>query len=407
MESVRLIVFSLLAACAATAGAEEIVVAPGEGTLAAAAEQAGGGGVLALQAGRYLGSVQLPGGVMLRGAGCDQSILVPDDPVAINCLGPGIIISGITIEGTESTRRGINTQYSVRIERCRFVGIPEAVALMGAPLSDIIACTFEDCRIGVRAIADASPTVWGCRFEGGTMGIFAMGGAPYIQSNLFRGTETAVRLLIGDGSGFPIVRANTFDRPKIGIEASARDRAIFGPSIRNNVFIGAPIVIAESIARSVSHNVVHDVEGSPVRDEGGRAVIDPEEHRIIDADPGLVVTDSGEIRFERRQVLHGAGIGDRRDAPPADIGPDEAWSMPGCGAPAGTQLPPVRFGEAKIANSVAEQYQFLQMQRLRLVEQGLTHRNETPFDIMTVRDAAGEEQTLEFDISRFFHERGL
>src|SRR5688572_9427199 len=113
---------SLVGVFVACAGADKIKVAPGPGAIAAALAKAKEGDVVKVGAGEYAESVEVPAGVTLEGAGADTTILTATAYSAINCRGPHVRISGLTIKPAEATVRGINTSLPVRVERCRLVG---------------------------------------------------------------------------------------------------------------------------------------------------------------------------------------------------------------------------------------------------------------------------------------------
>ena len=173
----------------------EIDVAAGDGTLAAALTRAKPGDVLKLAVGEYRGCVIVPEGVTVRGAGPDKTKMTGKGHTLIGIGGARVTLAGIELQVGEDMERGVDSDAPVRIECCRFVKFPHGVALRGAPLSDVIACEFKECSIGVRAIGKASPTVWGCRFDGGRLGVFDMDGAPYIRNNLFCQLDEGIHLL--------------------------------------------------------------------------------------------------------------------------------------------------------------------------------------------------------------------
>ncbi|MEX2217959.1 MAG: right-handed parallel beta-helix repeat-containing protein [Phycisphaerales bacterium] len=383
--------------------ADEHKAAPGDGTISAAAAKAKEGDTIVLEAGEYTDSVRLPGGVTLKGAGAGKTILTGKSYAAIYCEGPHVTISGLTIRHAEGVVRGVNTSTPVRVERCRFEKVPEAVALMTAPLSDVVACEFHECGIGVRAIAESAPTVWGCRFTGGRIGVFNMEGAPHIRNNVFDGVETGVRLVVGENADGAIIRSNVSHRCRnAAIEAESRAEPIFGPSIRNNIAVGCgtAVIAPAGLARRITHNLAHECGEAPFRDKAGKTL----ESENARDDPKLAFTPEGDVAIGAQEVTAGKGLGAAKGEA-ADIGPEKGWGRFGCAAAA--ELPPVRFGETKIANSVREEYQYLGVLGARMSGQSLQQKDGKAYDVMEATGADGKPLEVRFDISRFFKERGL
>lgn len=379
--------------------AADIPVPPGEGTLDQAARSAAAGDILILQAGEYRGGAQLPAGVTLRGAGADKTTIHAGERFTLECLGPEVTIADVRLIGNADSLRAIGSDMSVRVEGCHIEGFQQGVALRQAPLSDIVNCTFSQCGIAVRAIGEACPTVWGCHFIGGTIGIFAMDGAPYVRHNLFEGVETGM-LIITEHS--PIVRNNVFlDCTKAGIEVRALENAFLGPSTRNNVFqgCGVALVCPSSLLTCVSHNLVHDSGNPPMRDDRGAAL--PEPASTLTIDPGISVEDH-TLSVAAADALAGKGI--RLNSEPDDAVGDIGLAHGDVVGPARqSPMPPVRFRrEAPIANAVREEYQALAMWRVRSGGQSLQQGPGGYQDVFSVRGG-----DIAFDISRFFSESSL
>jgi hypothetical protein len=389
-----------------SAVADDIAVSPGKDVVAAALAKAKAGDTVKLAAGEYTESVVLLGDVTLQGAGADKTTITGVKGVTINCQGPHNRITDLTVKGSAEPLRGVNTSTPVRIERCRFVKIPEAVAMMGAPLSDVVACEFVDCGIGVRAIGEASPTVWGCSFKGGNIGVFCMHGSPYIRDNAFVGVKSGVRTLPHDSEP-GIIRNNAFIDCTDGAVVVLSSPDIFsGPSIRNNVVsnCSAAVIAPASLTRGVTHNLFNMNAGQAFRDDKGAAVTAPDN---IEGDAGVAVSDALSVKVAHPELVNGKGIRHSWENPgtAGTIGLEKEWLQLGIGA-AGT-LPPARFGGKRlIANSVAEEYQYLQLTGRKMGRQSMGKDGGVSVDRMTPGDGKKPEE-LVFDISRFFSESGL
>jgi len=388
--------------------ADDIPVAPGDGTLSKAARRAHKGDVLVLAPGEYTDSVSLPRGVSIRGAGADETTLIADGYAAITSdESTGVTISGLTIKPGEGTQRGVAAEGPVRLIRVRFDTIPEAAALRGSPLSDVLFCEFIDCNIGVRAIAGSSPTVYGCVFRGGRMGVFVLEGAPYIRNNVFTGMAEGVRIF---SDNMPILRNNLFIAcTETAMFISERERSSIGPSVRNNVYIGCATVAAVSdpkLLRGLGHGVVFPATDAPFRSKQGQAAPEPLSEPLPDtfatADPGITLADDFTLTVADRSMLDGKGVrlcSDPDDAV-GDLGPIPELTRFGVHAPDDAQLPPERFtAPVYIANSIGEEYLALSMMVLRSRGQSLQNGPEGPRDVFDTR--RGE---IVFSIERFFGE---
>ena len=397
-----------VAAVASATWADVIDVAPGAGTITAAVAKARSGDTLKLAPGEFTDSTEVPEGVSVEGAGADKTTVSATGYAAINCRGPNVRVAGITIKPGEKTIRGINTSTSLRVERCRFVGVKEGVAMMGAPLSDVVACDFIDCGIGVRAIGGACPTVWGCLFQGGGMGVFSMDGAPYVRNNVFTGQRAGMRLSLADGAEQPIIRNNLFTNCKdAGVELMARGNPILGPSIRNNIFdcSGAAVTGEGPLLGATSHCLVHEVPEPPFRDKAGGEAAKLGENSLSKGDVGAKVTD-GTCTETHPELVDAKGI--RTGGEPGAhgrIGPEAAWLTVGVRSVA--PLPPIRWEPPTlIANAVAEEYQVLRQQGLAMGEQSTGTQNGKQIDRMKAAKA-GKPVELVFDISRFYDEMSM
>jgi hypothetical protein len=387
--------------------AADIAVQPGNATISTAAANANVGDTLVLSEGEYHDAVNLPAGVALRGLNADKTILIATGSAAISTQGSECRIEGIGVRGAETTIRGVNASEPVYVARCRFSGIKEAVALRGAPLSDVVYCEFIDCGIGVRAIGRASPTVWGCLFTGGTTGVFNMEGNAYVRNNVFINVDVGVRLVTDEQ---PIIRNNVFmDCRKAALESKARKSIVLGPSIRNNLLIGAGSVIValREGASQISHCAVHDVTAPVIRTEAGDPIV--VDASIIEQDPQVSISPEGVVAIGNEAVLKGKGIRLNTEAKgtKATIGLSPGLTRVGCTPAEGVEVPGPRFATKPfVANAVQEEYVWMGMNQMQLKSQGAFMQNGKHIDTLTVQ-RQGQESTVEFDTDRFFGEPGL
>ncbi len=405
MKMMYAVLTALLAAVPCFAG--DIHVAPGKGTISAVASAARADDVIVLSEGEYEDSVNLPAGVTLRGAGADKTTFKPTKPVAIQCAGPRVTVTDLTIQGDGDTLRGINTDSAVRVERVRFKSIREGVALMGAPLSDVLSCEFIDCGIGVRAIAEASPTVIACGFRGGRIGVFSMGGAPIVRNNAFVELQEGVRI-VARGSNQPILRNNIFLGCKsAGVFVAQGPDAVFPPIIRNSIFADSPAAIMiprVAIPGSIGFGIIHNVPAPPIKDEKGTSSLDAAAASFQLADPQTTISPEFEIRFKDRSIVTGKGL--RLASAPkgtnCDLGP--TLTQLGVKATLSPDAAPVRWkSPAFISNSVSEQYQAMAMLDFTSATQSVERGQAGPKDVHTSADGS----VISFDISRFFGEQSI
>ncbi|MGH7131853.1 MAG: right-handed parallel beta-helix repeat-containing protein [Phycisphaerales bacterium] len=396
---VAVVMSCLVSVCSA----EEIAVKAGDKTVSAAAARAKPGDMLVLEAGEFKDDVHLGEGVTLKGAGAGKSVIIASGFSAVSCEGDAVVIKDVTIRGAKETRRGVNTMAGVRLERVRFEGLAEAAALMGAPLSDVVCCDFIDCDIGVRAIADGSPTVWGCRFRGGRVGVFAIG-SPYVRNNLFDGTQEGVRIVPGTSA---LVRNNLFVSCKsVGVVVLGGRDAFMGPVVRNNIFVSCASMASgdPKLLSRFSHEVVFGCTAGLFRDADGKAELKFDVPQVTVVDPKITVDANGSVTYGDRAKLDGAGIraGDEAEGTKGVIGPDPAIKV--FGVACGVAPPPARFGvDPLIANSVAEEHQYLRMHNLPFDRQSLVQGAKGPQDVFTMPGG----KKVAFDISRYFGEMGI
>lgn len=409
MNGTRWIGAIVIAICSASSlcMADEIEVQPGEGTITAALVTAKPGDTLKLFAGEYVDSFELGDQMRLVGAGADKTVIIGTGYAVVNCIGNECRIMGVEIRGSDETIRGVNTSNAVRIERCRFRDLPEAIAMMGAPLSDVVYCDFVDCGIGVRAIGGASPTVWGCRFEGGSMGIFGMDGGPYVRQCLFDGCNFGIRLITDRQT---VIRNNVFmNCESAGVELQA-DRFALGYSVRNNVFAscGSAIICPTDTSYGLSHAVIHECGSPAIRDRDGKAIGDAATTNIQEIDPELTVDEQGRVAIGAADTVVDMGIRlcTETEGTRGTIGLD-GLARPGCDAPDEAFSPRVRFeGLVLLANCVNEEYAWMQLKRLPRGMQSLTTENGVQMDVHE-GVADGKPTKTKFEISRFFGELGL
>lgn len=407
MRRIPVICFSVLTlSLACSAMAEDIAVSPGKDAITAALAKAKAGDVVKVAAGEYTESIVVPADVTIEGAGADKTTLTGVSGVTINCDGPHVRIVGLTIKPGPKPLRGVNTSFPVRVERCRFEKVPEAVAMMSAPLSDVVACEFVDCGIGVRAIGGACPTVWGCSFKGGNLGVFGMNGSPYIRDNVFNGTKCGVRMLPHDIQP-SIVRNNVFiNCPDGAVVVLDSPKAFAGPSVRNNVVAncGAAVVAPAKLAGGVTHNLYKVSKAPAFRDEAGGEVATTGN---TEGDAGATVSDTLTVKVAHPELVDGKGVRlcSEPEGTAGTIGLEKGWLSVGIGA-AGP-LPPARFGgKMLIANSVGEEYQYLRLMGRPMATQSMGVVGGVRTDTHTPGDGK-EPAQLVFDISRFFSESGL
>lgn len=406
----RLGVFSVNLVLCLTGVAAEIDVAPGAGTISAALTRAKAGDVLKLAAGEYRDTLTVPAGITLAGAGPEKTKLTGTGHALLQVAGPNVTIRGIEFLCGADTKRGIDSDAAVRVERCRFIKFPHGVAFSGAPLSDVIACEFKDCDIGVRCIAKSSPTIWGCRFEGGRQGVFVMDGGPYIRHNLFYRLDEGLRVGSQDS---PIIRNNVFWQcMSHGVLVMRRGEvALLGPFIRNNVFVACGDAVAGPAdwLAGVSHAVAYAAGDPPIRVDAGQPPFDLAVHNVRVADPGLTLDDHGTLTVKNQALTAGQGVrlGDQPETERGDIGLTSNWTRPGCSLPVTTDLPPVRFADPMlIANCVAEEYLVLQRAGCESRRQALRTEHGHNVDVLEAT-CDGQPKEWKFDVDRFFGELGL
>ena len=259
------------------------------------------------------------------------------------------------------------------------------------------------------AIGGASPTVWGCVFKGGNMGVFGMDGSPYIRNNLFEGVKSGIRVASNDREP-GIIRNNVFvGCETAAIELMAGKETLFGPSIRNSVFVkcGAALVCPASLAKKTSHAVLHEVKAPAVRDAEGTETGKLGEAGLNEGAVAITIEKDFTVKVDHTELLNDRGVRlcTDKEGATGTIGLEKAWSRVGTGATG--ELPPQRWGgKVLIANSVNEEYQYLRVIRRGMDRQSLETQGGVSVDRLTL-SAGGEPEELVFDISRFFGEESV
>ncbi len=387
------VIVSVLLFSSAFALAETIDVPAEDGALAAALENAAPGDMLRLAPGTHAGSQRVPDGVEIRGSETGASVIVGDDFSVLNIVGNEVVVRDVEIRGGEAVQRGINAMSSIRVQGCTFTSIPEAVALMGTPLTDVLDCTFSDCRIGVRAIGWACPTVRGCTFRGGGMGVFAMDSAPRVRDCTFIENDTGL-LAAGEFRRL-VIRNCVFVAPKKGaIETNGGD--IMGISaIANCVFLDCPVVLkgAASHVERVRNGVLIGCGEEPFQSRGGEA-IESTETSLVTMKSEYTLRDDGTVAITDAAPMEGLGETFATDAPDAVAGVGRVTFD--------ADDLPVRFREKPfVVNETREQYAYMRLHRLQMTMQSVGEEDGRRYDYMKVVDG-GEEREIKFDINRYW-----
>lgn len=388
---------------------EDITVQPGKGTISKSLERVKPGDVVRLLPGRYEDELDVPEGITLLGSGVESTVVVGTDEFAtVSLSGPDVEIRGIEFRPGEKSQRGVDSSFPVRIEKCRFVGYQRAVLLSFAPLSDVVHCEFIKCDVGIAPLAEASPTIWGCLFQGGKKGILCVDGSPYIRNNLFYEQEHGIFMA---GRWIMIVRNNVFWRCKeSGVEIMGMmGRPPMASPIRNNVFAncGAAILGEPSGMSAVSHCVLHDVGRPPFRNEKVEVPIDLSKNSIVVADPKLRLGKDGGLVAGNPDVLRNKGVrlASEPKAAVGDIGLTVRNTHPGCRPPKDAEVPARRFDkEPYVSNSISEERALLSMWNLSFHRSGhgKGDRGEWLGFYWVMRD--GKEVKITFDTTRYQEE---
>jgi|GEM_PF-3096857 len=389
----------------AFACADDIVVQPGDGTISAGAGDAREGDVLVLGEGEYRDAVILPKGVSIRGAGADHTTLIAINQTGIRCAEGENAIVGITIRATDQTTRGVTSEGPVRVERVRFEKVQEAVSISVAPLSDVVFCEFEDCGVGIRAEGESSPTVWGCVFQGGDIGVVGVHGAPYIRHCAFVGSGIGIRIATEMG---PIIRNSAFIECSTGIAIRPGHRDFLSDevSIRNNIFHGCDfaVVSKDELRAIVSHAVMFPGPPRLVCAQDGRPLWNPLWRTVVVADTGPEL-DGSDLSFTDWDSLDGMGL--RLCSEPEEargtIGPDPALRPLGVAAPE-HDVPKTRYiGPLHELNAPFERYEVTRYWGARASKTTRTEHDGVQVDECTV-EVDGEARQVYFGVDRYLGE---
>jgi len=409
---------SLALALSVPAGAEEISVEPGKGTLSAALAEAEPGDLVLLAAGDYFDAASVPEGVQVRGAGAGETRLILEgdgSAVGLTITGPDSTVADMTIVGRLSaTQRGIHSRDPVRIERIRFTNLRAGVHLEVAPLTDVIACHFEDCQIGVYADLAASPTVWGCRFQRCQIGVFAVEGGPYVRNCLFHDSLVGVQLFAGAAKSMAIFRNNIFYQvTRNPFELKSRQPLPESPSIRNTV-----VVKCDSFGNGTlqlfertSHGLIAQTREPLFRksSEGEINILYGDRGMFGAVNPYQILED-GRVVNGNRPLTRRRGIRAGSDAPKSkgDVGIESGWLHSGVNAGLDEPQPPVRFEPpVYVSNNELEERAMLERWGISVDEGGrVVNDDERVVDYIGT-NADGEAVTIRFDISRYWGEADL
>lgn len=398
------VVFAVVLVSASNVCAKTIRVEPGHDAIAQAMRSANYGDTIMLAPGRYNESVRLLAGITLRGASPDETVIVGQQDASITVLGRKVVVRDIEVRGSPATQYGIQSEYPVRLERCRFRDLQAGVSLASAPLSDVVFCEFQNCEIGVRAVNEASPTIWGCAFRNGTRGVVVEDGGPYIRNNLFHNLETALTLNTRH-SHTMIVRNNIIsDCTSAGIALNRSPLQSPFASVRNNIFSGCKTAArgSKDLLKGVTHCAMDQCEQAS--DPPG--AMNPDSHHLVSESCELTVAEDGSITIDKPNVLNGHGMRQAHESrgTAGDIGLSDGVQQPGCQPGQSAEAPPIRFeSEPYIANATCEEHQFLRLRGLRMVSQSLYQRGDTRYDGITV-NIGGRQREIRFNVDRFYGE---
>jgi hypothetical protein len=256
----------------------------------------------------------------------------------------------------------------------------------------------------VRAVDEASPTIWGCEFRGGTHGIIAENGGPYIRNNFLHGMETAITLNTRH-SHTMIVRNNVLTNcTSAGIELNRSALQSPFASIRNNIIAHCPVAVrgAADLMKGVTHCAVDQCQ--QISDPAG--AMNAQTQHLVTEELELTVSENGALRIGNAQVLKGRGmrLASESRGTQADIGFTSGIDQPGCEPGENATTPPVRFeSEPYIANATCEEHQYIVLKGLRVLEQSLYYHGEQRYDGIQV-NIGGRPREIRFNVDRFYGE---
>ncbi|HNS00033.1 MAG TPA: right-handed parallel beta-helix repeat-containing protein [Planctomycetota bacterium] len=377
--------------------AKEIPVSPGKDTLVKALKGAGKGDVVVLKDGTYSGSFSITSGVTIQGAPSMKSIITGSLETAISLAGEEVVIRNLVVIGNKKTRIGLKAGlHSLRIEGCRFENLSKGIIFEGSPLCDVVCSSFIDCETGIECSRKTAPTVWGCLFMRGKLGIACDASAPYIRNSLFCAQATCVRAVnLEEG---PRIRHSVFVRSSgPAIDLSGR---IMNLAVRNNILHECARTAADSKgAEGFSHNILSPgkTRAGAARDDtivaGQRANIVEKLSITVQKDGAITVAESPAMAKGIGEPWQPKGTAGRIgfDAPAFKPGKLEHLKA----------APPPRWTEPYVANSVNEEYQCLAMWGLTSRGQRLISKEEKHMDVL-VTNRAEKEPEITFDVSRFY-----
>ncbi len=386
--------------------AQVIDVGPESGSLAKALREAKPGETLRLAPGIYEGSIKVPAGVSLEGAGAESTTIVGTDGTVMRFgtawpddIGRRVV--GLTVMGAKSQMNGIEASGSIRIERCRFVGFSTGVELSESPLSDIVCSDFVNCSFGIQ-LRGASPTIWGCEIIGGHKGVWATKGEPYLRNNVFWDQSVGYSQS-GGRSGLvcqAIVRNNLFFESKV----SGIDMLFFeppSPFIHRNIFNSCEVAVhaSRTVLDGLRYCMVDPGLRNRFRDGDKEEVVRVGTDGNVEGRVGASLMD-GMLAYMYPKV---AVVGPREGQPLTIVyGPEPEWT--GFGTHGTGKVPPIRFGVAQpIVNSTMEEDDFARHRGLKVLKRVRETSRGRHVDRLTCTKD-GEESELVFDISRILEE---
>ncbi len=376
--------------------AKVIRVQPGKGTLKKILEQASSGDVLTLKRGLYLGTFSVPTGITIEGPSDRKAVIRGDEHRILLTAGERIVLKNLTFMGEENVTVGIEAHlHSLRIESCTFMKLHQAVVLRGSPLCDIICCHFDRIGISLRALDRSSPTVWGCCFTGGTFGIWAMNGAPYIRNCLFQDLEKGGVLFTGMALGH--VEHCVFVRMK-GPAVFVKDSDL-DPRIQNNIFHKTRIAVGiRNGSPQITNNIVSASKEEPFQMDEGKVFTAEKTFR---QNLKVSISRTGKVTIASTpEQEKGAKSPWRPIRSTHRIGFDTAGFQPYSKA-ALKEAPQARFVSPYVVNSIGEEYACLKMWGIVGKVQSISSTGEFPRDFQSgTKD--GKEVKIEFNIHRFF-----
>jgi hypothetical protein len=389
--------------CRAFCYAEPIDICPAPAAITIALKSAKPGDVIRLAPGLYTESITLPAKVSLEATDPHATFLVGEDDAIITCRNGDNRITGLTLVAARTTTRGIIAAASVRIERCTFDGIIEAIILQHAPLSDVVACDFLKCPIAM-TVDSSSPTVLGCRFvDGGVTALRVSSGDPYIRNCSFWGHKgSAIGLFEYRDSNRAIVR-NCYFSGNPGGAIIFQSAQADVPRIHHNVFsLCTPAIKAQPLVLDSLRDCVVDLGRSRFQDSHGHDISVDVLKGVLEGD-GRATLAEGAVQFVNPRAVITTRDGRGRSL--SEFGPEEPWKV--IGTRSTSPLPPLRFGsDCPVVNSEREEEQILSQRRLVLQKRERITMGKNPIDRLTCQ-SLDEDVVLLFDVTRIVEEEAL